>query len=104
MLSKLKNEHYGSLKDIDVAISKAQAELVEARKHMRDLYLERSACIHLYKKPSFTIQSRLIGCVRVNKRFCAHCGHTETQSENDNGNDRPEWAKEATEAYYNNNI
>ena len=106
MLSKLKHGHYDSLEDIDNEISEAVKELVKVKTYMRDLYMQRKECAHSYKKSTFTIQRRMIGYVRVNERVCASCSHIETQAERDDGDgkDRPDWAKEATKNYYNNDI
>ena len=104
MLAALKHDRYDSLEDIDAAIDAAEKELGDARQYMRDLYLKKAACIHAYKPATYSIQGRLIGFVRVNEQVCRNCGHQESQTENDDGTNRPEWAKDAKKTYYNNNI
>ncbi len=104
LLAGLNSGRFNSLNDIDSAVDSAIEELQAARIDMRKNYLSRAACLHLYRKARFTIQGRLIGCVRVNERTCKHCGHTESFQESQDLDDRPEWAIDASEQYYNNNI
>ena len=103
ILSDLRNGNFESIDDIDKKIDESISELEEARNIIKEIFLKRAGCEHEYEPSTFTIERRIAGFIRVNKRIC-NCGHTEVFQENKSGSDRPEWAKDAQPMYFNNSI
>lgn len=69
-----------------------------------DLYYKNKGCVHKeFNKPTYTFQRRVIGYVFVYERVCKCCGYVEHKTV-DEPKDKPEWAEQATERFYNNSI
>jgi len=105
LVQKLNHGMYQTDQEIDSNINERIAELEKLRTEMKFVLSQQRNCAHEWTTPSFTIQKRIFGqFVRVNQMSCNICGKLEVYQEKEDGSDRPEWAIEATERYFNNFI
>ncbi len=100
-----KQGEFKSLNDIANVIQCMKNDLSKAEKELMDLHTKRENCFHKnFGKPTYTYQRRIFNnYVFVYSRVCSDCGYDQIIQCNE-ASEKPEWAIDATERYYNNSI
>ena len=93
------------VEEVDKEFDDLVAEIESYRQEFKDALLKRKNCPHEnYHPASYTFQRRIFGhYVYVYERFCADCGKG-FSVKCDSMEDAPDWGKDATQRYYNNDI
>ena len=104
MKKAIKQKNFSSIYELEANIDYCKQLIEDAREDMHLAFMNTDGCQHNYEHSKYTIQRRLIGFVRVNSRSCKECGFEDIYQEGTDTpdrHDRPEWAGDAKEQYYN---
>mgnify|MGYP001546097716 CR=1 FL=1 len=100
MIDYAKQNRFQSESEVHESIRNCISLLENSSEEITNHFLNSQNCSHEYNETYFTVRKVFTGeFVTVYERTCSKCGFTEYERDK-----KPDWAKNAKERYYNNDI